>query len=189
MIKETLPPQHFVKEFVSWEQYRVISDAFADIPLVRLIYCEGALEIMTISLRHEVIVTLLNTLLMNYFVQQGLWFRATGAYTQSVPSKTEYQSDLSFNFGTAKEVSDLCIEVVITSGGINKLRKYELRGVPEVWFWEEGKFSIFYLQDGHFIQLAKSHQLPALDLEHLEACLLMDSQMDAMLAFQRKYNC
>ncbi|MFN3926291.1 MAG: hypothetical protein ACK4QL_02985 [Pseudanabaenaceae cyanobacterium] len=66
---------------------------------------------MPVSLQHEIIVVLLNTLLMNYCVHTGIPFVAPGAYTQTIPTK----ADLSFCFGELKEVSDLCIEVVISS--------------------------------------------------------------------------
>ncbi|PZU96385.1 MAG: hypothetical protein DCE90_10050 [Pseudanabaena sp.] len=36
-------------------------------------------------------------------------------------------------------------------------------------------------------ELEISEWLPELDIEHLEQCLLMDSQLDAMTAFSEKY--
>jgi hypothetical protein len=29
--------------------------------------------------------------------------------------------------------TDLCIEIVVTSGSVKNLRKYQLRGIPEVF--------------------------------------------------------
>jgi hypothetical protein len=60
-----------------------------------------------------------------------------------------------------------------------------------VWFWEDGKITIFTLQESdresEYIQSEQSLFLPDLDLRHLEKCLLMDSQLSAMQAFQEKY--
>ncbi|MEG4506483.1 Uma2 family endonuclease [Microcoleus sp. F6_B4] len=39
---------------------------------------------------------------------------------------------------TKKAIPDLAIEVVFTSGGIDKLQLYKRLGIPEVWFWEDG---------------------------------------------------
>ena len=75
----------------------------------------------------------------------------------------------------------------MTSGNVAKLRKYQLLEVPEVWFWEEGKISIFCLRSGDYVQSPHSLCLPDLDIEHLEQCLLMDSQLDAMLALADRY--
>ena len=75
----------------------------------------------------------------------------------------------------------------MTSGNVAKLRKHQLLEVPEVWFWEEGKISVFCLQDGDYVQSSHSLYLPDLDIEHLEQCLLVDSQLDAMLALADRY--
>jgi hypothetical protein len=60
-----------------------------------------------------------------------------------------------------------------------------------VWFWEDGKITIYTLkeleQESEYIQSDQSLFLPDLDLRHLEKCLLMDSQLEAMQAFQEKY--
>ena len=83
--------------------------------------------------------------------------------------------------------TDLCIEVIVTSGGTKKLRKYQLSQIPEVWFWENGKISIYVLQEGEYVAVEKSMFLPDRDRSHLEDCLLMDSHLEAMLAFQSRY--
>jgi len=183
--------QYFVKQCVSWEQFKTLQSAFAEVGNVRLMYCEGVLEIMGIGRFHEMICAMLTGLLLTYFSIKRIAFIPTGAYTQSVGGKTEFQADLSFNFETEKDISDLCIEVVVTSGSTQKLKKYQLRQVPEVWFWENGKITIYTLkeleQESEYIQSDQSLFLPDLDLRHLEKCLLMDSQLEAMQAFQEKY--
>ena len=179
--------EHLVRHFVTWEQFQALESAFADIDGVRLIYCEGVLEIVGIGRLHEMICTLLGMLLGQYFMLKRIQFVSTGSYTQSLKGITEFQADLSYNFDTEKEISDLCIEVVVTSGNVAKLRKYQLLEVPEVWFWEEGKIGIYCWQDGDYVQSSYSLCLPDLDIEHLEQCLLMDSQLEAMLALADKY--
>ena len=179
--------QYLVKWAVTWEQFKTLQSAFDEIGGVRMIYCEGIVEIMGIGLQHEKICVLLTLLLGQYFLMKRIRFIATGAYTQKIEPKVEYQADLSYCFDTEKEVSDLCIEVVITSGNVKKLRKYQLRGVPEVWFWEDGKISIYRLIDDEYAQRDRSEWLPELDIEHLEQCLLIESQLDSILAFQQKY--
>ncbi len=179
--------QYLVKWAVTWEQFKTLQSAFDEIGGVRMVYCEGELEIMGIGLLHEKICVLLTLLLGQYFLMNRIRFIATGAYTQKIEPKVEYQADLSYCFNTEKEVSDLCIEVVITSGNVKKLRKYQLRGVPEVWFWQDGKISIYRLNDSEYMEVKTSDCLPELDITHLEECLLMDSQLDAMMAFEEKY--
>ena len=179
--------QYFVKQAVTWEQFKSLQSSFEAIAGIRLIYCEGMLEIMGIGLQHEMISTLLGSLLSFYFLLNRIQFISTGAYSQIVEAKTEFQADLSYSFNGRKEVTDLCVEVVVTSGNVQKLRKYLLRGIPEVWFWEDGKIAIYSLRDGGYLQVESSLCLPDLDIRHLEQCLLMDSHLDAMVAFGDRY--
>jgi len=44
------------------------------------------------------------------------------------------------------EIPDIAVEVTISSGGIDKLAVYQGLGVPEVWFWQGGKFSLYCLR-------------------------------------------
>ncbi|MFN3360940.1 MAG: Uma2 family endonuclease [Pseudanabaenaceae cyanobacterium] len=66
-------------------------------------------------------------------------FFPSGAYSQIVEGKVQFQGDLSYSFEVDKEVPDLCIEVVICSANTDKVCKYQLRGIPEVWSWQENK--------------------------------------------------
>jgi Uma2 family endonuclease len=179
--------QYLVKQAVTWEQFKALQSAFAEIGGVRMTYCDGVLEIVGTGRWHETICTLLGAYLISYFGFKRIDFFSTGAYTQELKGSTEFQADLSYNFGEEKDVSDLCIEIVVTSGGTKKLRKYQLVGVPEVWFWQEGKISIYTLQNGEYVKISDSNCLPELDISHLEQCLLMDSQLNSFLAFQERY--
>lgn len=179
--------QYLIKQSVTWEQFKTLQSAFDDISGVRLNYCEGVLEIVGIGRLHEKIVTMLVMLIGVYCGLKRIRCISTGAYTQQLSGSTEFQADLSYNFDIEKEVSDLCVEVVVTSGSTKKLRKYQLLGVPEVWFWQDGKISIFLLKDGQYEQRALSFWLPDLDIAHLEQCLLMDSNLEPFLAFQERY--
>jgi Uma2 family endonuclease len=179
--------QFLVKQAVTWEQFKTLQSAFADIGGVRMTYCEGVLEIISTGLLHEMISTLLGYLLARYFLLKRIRFTSTGTYSQIIEPKVEFQADLSFSFGINPEITDLCVEIVVTSGGIKKLRKYQLKNIPEVWFWQDGKISIYRLENSEYGQVDRSGWLPELDLGHLEQCLLMESQLDAMLAFEEKY--
>jgi Uma2 family endonuclease len=177
--------RYFAHEAISWEQFKVIQSGFENVPNIRLMYCEGILEIMGIGKAHEMYSSLLSSLLSAYFEICGIEFFPSGAYSQSIPNVTEFQSDLSYCFEIDKEVPDLCIEVVITSGNSSKLRKYQLRGVPEVWFWEDGAITIYVLQNHQYLKVHRSQVLPDLDLTLLCRCLLMSSPLEALREFRK----
>jgi Uma2 family endonuclease len=172
---------------ISWEQFTKIHEAFDGIGGLRLIYCEGVLEIVPISKTHELICYLLGLLLGLYFTQKKIRFFPSGAYTQRVEGLAEFQSDLSFSFGADKDVPDLCIEVVLSSGGMDKLRKYQLRGVPEVWFWQDNQITVYCLVEGQYQLWGNSRLLPDLDLGFLCECLGQDSPLSASLMFAERY--
>ncbi|MBN3909153.1 MAG: Uma2 family endonuclease [Nostoc sp. NMS1] len=177
--------QRFFRHGLSWEQFKAIQASFENVPGVRLFYCEGILEIVTIGKPHEVIKCLIGLLLGQYFVEQGIEFFPSGSFSQIIPNILEYQADLSYCFGTDKPVSDLCIEVVITSGSPIKLQKYKLMGVPEVWFWEDGTIEVYCLREQEYEKVVHSELFPELDLSLLNRCLLLSSPLEAVREFRQ----
>jgi Uma2 family endonuclease len=173
----------FVQVGVTWEQFKAIQQGFESIPNVRLNYCEGELEILGISKLHETLRCILALLLGAYFEEMSIEFFPSGSYSQVVERVTEYQSDLSYCFDTDKDRPDLAIEIVITSGSTKKL-KYQRKGVPEVWFWQKGQFTLHQLQDGEYIQISHSQVLEGIDLALLSQCMMMPSKLAAVKTFR-----
>lgn len=66
---------------------------------------------------------------------------------------------------------DLAIEVVWTSGRIDKLEVYRKLGVREVWYWREGKLEPFLLRGERYRHVARSKVLPGIDLDQLASLL------------------
>ena len=58
----------------------------------------------------------------------------------------------------------MAIEVVIASGGIDKLEIHRGLNVPEVWFWQGDRFTIYQLVDTRYVQVDRTQLLPDLDL-------------------------
>ncbi|MCC5613713.1 Uma2 family endonuclease [Nostoc sp. CHAB 5836] len=177
--------QRFFKRGLSWEQFKAIQASFENVSGVRLFYCQGVLEIVTIGKPHEVIKCLMAGLLITYFEVKGIEFFPSGSFSQIIPEIVEYQADLSYCFGTDKPVPDLCIEVVITSGSPIKLQKYKLMGVPEVWFWEDGTIEVYCLREQEYEKVVNSELLPELDLSLLNRCILLSSPLEAIREFRQ----
>ena len=177
--------QHFTCRGLTWHQFKAIQASFEKVPNIRLFYCDGVLEIVGISKPHEAFQSIIGVLLAIYFEVREIEFFPSGAYSQIVEGKVEYQADLSYCFGTDKDVPDLCIEVVITSGSPIKLQKYRLMGVPEVWFWEDGTLQLYRLQEQGYERIASSELLPELDLSLLKRCILFASPLEALKEFRK----
>lgn len=59
---------------------------------------------------------------------------------------------------------DLAIEVVISSGSLDKLEVYRQMGIPEVWFWRRSGFTLHVLRGDCYAEVPRSEVLPTLDL-------------------------
>jgi len=177
--------QHFTWRGLTWHQFKAIQASFEDVAGVRLFYCQGVLEIVGISKPHEAFQSIIGVLLAIYFEVREIEFFPSGAYSQIVEGQVEYQADLSYCFGTDKDVPDLCVEVVITSGSPIKLQKYRLMGVPEVWFWEDGTLELYHLREQGYERITNSELVPELDLSLLKRCILFASPLEALKEFRR----
>jgi len=142
---------------------------------------------MAPSRRHEIDKKHLGILLEDYFIEKEIRFYPMGSTTlRSELTARGIEPDECYCIGADKEIPDLAIEIVVTSGGINSLKVYAGLGVPEVWFWEKGRLSVFCLQDGEYIKVTQSRLLPDLDLDLLTSYLDADDAFDALLEFRQK---
>ncbi|MGC8711792.1 MAG: Uma2 family endonuclease, partial [Leptodesmis sp.] len=119
--------QRLVLEGVSWQQYETMLAALGDdFPNLRLSYLEGILEIMTTSPEHEELKKVIGMLLEAYFQETRTRFHALGSATFRKAIKLRgLEPDECYCLGQKKEIPDLAIEIVITSGIVNKLDIYQ----------------------------------------------------------------
>ncbi len=173
---------------VSWEKLEAIEAALEDFPNVRLAYLYGTLDIMSpLSVEHEDGKTVIRRLLEVYFEYKGIRFYTRGSKTLgSLQLGARKEPDESFNLETKKEVPDIVIEVVVTSGGVNTLEIYRKIKVPEVWFWKKGKLAVYHLQDEEYKQVERSELLPDLDLTLFVRCANIPDQYDAVVDFRNQ---
>jgi Uma2 family endonuclease len=158
-----------------WERFKFIQKGFEGSSRVRLFYYDGMIEIFMPGQDHETFAHIIGYLITTFLVELGIFFKPTGAMTQEKSGFVSVQADESYCIGSVKPIPDLSIEVVFTSGGISKLERYKVLGVPEVWFWEDGLLKIYHLQDGSYELIDRSQLagLSNLDLDLLQRCILM----------------
>ncbi|WP_204104961.1 MULTISPECIES: Uma2 family endonuclease [Spirulina sp. CCY15215] len=168
---------------IGWPQFQSIEAAFEDVAGIRFIYLDGILEIMTLSPEHEEYKKNLGMLLETYLRESEIRFYGQGSFTLGGEElQARKEPDESYSIGTKKAMPDLAIEVVLTSGGINKLKLYQRLGVGEVWFWEDGVLSIYILRE-KYERVQHSELLPDLDLELLQRYITYHDQYDAIREF------
>lgn len=174
-----------VLDGISWEKFEQIEAIFQDIEGVRFTYLDEELEIlMSPSQAHESIKSLIGNLLENYMRHNGIRFYMWGSATLGKKEITgRKEPDESYNFYSKKEIPDLVIEVIITSGDINILEIYRRIGIPEVWFYKNSILTIYSLQNEEYLKVDHSLLLPELNLENFTKYVNYPDQYDALTEF------
>jgi Uma2 family endonuclease len=166
---------HFViLRGVTWADYQRLLEVRGDRSAPRLTFLEGSVEIMSPSRSHDSIKSHIGRLLEVYCLERNLEFSAYGSWTlEEKELDRGIEPDECYVFGAVTEpkVPDLAIEVVWTSGGLNKLEVYKKLGVREVWYWRRGRITPFVLRDGAYEEAAESEAVPGIDLRELAAHL------------------
>ncbi|PSB34697.1 Uma2 family endonuclease [Stenomitos frigidus] len=180
------PEQRVILEGVSWQQYEILLATLGDdFPNLRLSYLEGTLEIMTTSPEHEELKTIIAMLMEAYFQETRIRFHGIGSATFRKAAKQRgLEPDECYCLGQKKEIPDIVIEVILSSGMVDKLDIYQGLRVPGVWFWANNQFSLYHLRSAHYELLSSSELLPELDIALLASYVQPADQFDAVMAFR-----
>jgi len=190
------PECRYITDRVNWEQYEALLARNGDTSAYRVTYLDGALEIMSPSRRHESRKTRIGNVLEIYFLEADINYFPFGSTTLRLEEKSGgTEPDEAYCIGTDKEFPDLAIEVIVTSGGINKLEIYRRLNVKEVWFWQNDRFSLYYLRSEipvQFVQtcgyepITRSEILPNLDIELLAEYIRYPNSLIAAKEFRQR---
>lgn len=170
---------------VSWEEFKAIEAQLKDNRNVRLSYLSGILEIMSpIGEKHEYVKRTLSYLLEAYMRELGIRFYGRGGFTLEEAGYASGTPDESYCIGNNKETPDIVIEVIVTSGTINRKELYKPKKVPEDWFWKSDQIKIFRLNaGGEYEQVNRSSFFPNLDPALLLQYIGHPDQYDAVAEF------
>lgn len=185
-LPETQTEQRVLLEGVTWQQYELlVATLIDDFPALRLSYLEGSLEIMTNSPLHEELKTIIGMLMEAYFQETRTRFHGMGSTTfRQVAKQRGLEPDECYCLGQKKEFPDIAIEVVLSSGIVDKLEIYRGLGVQEIWQWENGQFKIHHLREDGYECLESSALLPDCDIAKLATYVRPAEQFDAVMDFR-----
>ena len=167
---------HYVHLYgVTWADYLRLLEIRGERSVPRITYLEGTLEIMSPSLTHEEITSYIGCLVEVWCLERGVEFTPAGSLTIKNRRKARgVEADECYFFGSeprAKRRPDLAIEVIWTSGGIDKLDVYRKLGVREVWCWEKGRIQVYVRRGVSYEPVNASEALPHIDLNQLVSFL------------------
>ena len=163
---------------VTWAEFELILAIRGDKAGIRMTYLDGVLELMSPSIDHEGIKTVIARLLEIYALEMGIPLNGFGSWTLKKAVRARaLEPDECYSVGTGRPTRpDLAIEVIWTSGGIDKLEVYRGLGVGEVWMWRDGVIEIHVLVADRYEQRKHSVALPGLDLAELASFIEPEDQ-------------
>ena len=152
---------------VRWADYEHLLAMRGESSVPRITYLQGELELMGPSQRHEIVASMIARLLEAYAEERGIELGSTRCMTWKDPNLEHgAEADASYFLGPApKPRPDLVIEVVLTSGGLDKLEIYRGFEVPEAWLWRNGRITVHVLAADRYVPAARSALFPDLDVD------------------------
>ncbi|MCA2590671.1 MAG: Uma2 family endonuclease [Microcystis sp. M31BS1] len=170
---------------LTWREFKAV-EQLIDRPGLRLSFLDGVLEIRKMpGKKHETIKKRIASLVEIYLEFLGLDFTPTGSVTlENEFEKVKREGDESYELGANRKHPDLVIEVVVSSGGINKLEAYKRLQIPEVWFWMNDELLFYSLGNEGHEAVSKSQLLPSLDVGLLMRCINTENHAQALREFR-----
>lgn len=177
-------------EGLTWREFKAV-EQLLDRPGYRLSFLDGILEIKLMPGEpHETVKKRIAGLLELYLLMAGFDFTPTGSMTlESETVQVKREADESYKLAPGRRLPDLAIEIVFSSGGIDKLEVYKRLKITEVWFWEDGLLEVYHLRgEGntlHYEKVSSSEEVKGIDLDLLLRCINMVNHVDAVKTFQQ----
>jgi Uma2 family endonuclease len=186
-------PQNLIPllfEGLTWREFKAV-DQLLDRPGYRLSFLDGTLEIRPMPGEpHETVKKRIAALLEIYLLLAGFDFTPTGSMTlENEGAKVKREADESYKLAPGRSRPDLAIEIVFSSGGVNKLEAYKRLKVAEVWFWEDGVLEVYHLrgegENAYYERIEQSEAVAGIDFELLLRCVNMVNHVEAIRTFQQ----
>ncbi len=151
---------------MTWIDYEKFNSE--EYPGYRVSYFNGVITVVSPSKNHERIAQTIAILVSAYCRKFNLPYFPMGSTRLENKPLAGKEPDVSFALNTDKDIPDLAIEVIFSSGSLDDLSKYQAIGVKEVWFWRNSQITFYQLQTEGYIEITTSKLLPNLTSKILE---------------------
>jgi Uma2 family endonuclease len=175
---------------LSWREYEALLAMRGDGSGVRIAYLAGEVELMAPSDEHETDKKRLARVVEAWSEEAAIDLEGVGSWTiKRKEAERGAEPDECYivlsRHRTKPKAPDIAIEVVRSSGGLDKLEIYRLLGVREVWFWERGALRFHVLRGQHYVAATRSTLLPELDPAFIGKFMRGGTQPDAIRALRK----
>jgi Uma2 family endonuclease len=170
---------------IAWDTYCRLNDENSS-PSIRMSYWKGALEIMTVSARHEYWGRSLESLVRTYANALRLDVISFGSLTMRRSDlQAGLEPDACFYFGPmaaamrgrshldlhTDPAPDLAVEIDISRRSFSKLPLYAALGIREIWRFHQEEVFLHELAEGEYRSITASAWLPRLSGAQLRELL------------------
>ena len=165
-----------VLEDISWDTYcRLNDENFSS--SIRMSFFEGALEILTLSARHENWERMIEVLVHSLVEGMGLDCVSFGSVTMRRKDlRAGLEPDACFYFGPmaaamrgreelnlqTDPAPDLAVEIDISRRSLPKFPLYAALGIGEIWRAHQDEMVLYQLVDGEYRVIPASKLLPGM---------------------------
>lgn len=177
---------HFVYlRNVTWREYEALLAMRGERSVPRITYLRGVLELMSPSRFHELDKKKLARLLEAWAEEKGVGLEGYGSWTlKNSEEERGAEADECYTVGRVassdEDRPDIAIEVIWTSGGLDKLEVYRKLGVREVWIYERETLRFFLLRGDDFSECPRSELLPDVEPDLFIRCMREATQVAAV---------
>ncbi|MGL5061642.1 MAG: Uma2 family endonuclease [Microcoleus sp.] len=162
---------------ISWLEFESILEELGEKRSARIAYSKETLEIMVPLPEHEILKDLISDLIKILLKSAGRRYEPFGSTTFKREGAAGIEPDACFYILNYQRMinrrrlqpddppPDLAIETDVTSK--TTIDAYLAIGVPEVWVYDSGRFRIYLLQDGEYVQSDISPNFPGIAIAQL----------------------
>ena len=125
----------------------------------RASYKNGEIIIVSPGRNHERIGSTISALVIAYCRKYNIPYFPFGSTTLKNPPLVGKEADTAFAVDTDKDIPDVAVEVIFSSGSVADLEKYKILGVKEVWLWKQSQLTFYLLSDDAYQIISESNCL------------------------------
>ncbi|MDQ3179621.1 MAG: Uma2 family endonuclease [Acidobacteriota bacterium] len=186
----------------TFEDYEEILEDVGEASGLRVSYDGEIVKIMTLSIRHEKYVRLIERMIDNVSMRKRIKILSFGSATMKTTRQQRgSEPDCCFYVQNAEAVArratidfsrdmppDIVVEVDIHHDSLDKFAIYTALRVPEFWLYDSKELKIYQLEGEGYIKIEKSIALPILSAEVLTDFLNRSDdsdQFEILLEFEK----
>ncbi|MEL6495855.1 MAG: Uma2 family endonuclease, partial [Cyanobacteria bacterium J06623_7] len=129
----------------TWEDYREFESQ--EYSGYRVAYFQGEITIVSPGKNHERIAAVINRLIIAYYEKYEIADFPFGQTRLNAWRQAGREPDLAYAFATDKDLPDLAVEVIFSSGDVETLKaSYQNIGISELWIWQDNKITFYVLE-------------------------------------------